>query len=92
MEACSSLRLEGMVAKRTDSPYRPALRSDDWLKVKTADWREAQAPRRSEAGVSKVHPDPAGIRQNISERLAGHARPAEADRQPAMIIGRASAR
>lgn len=27
-------RMEGMVAKRLESPYRPGERSDDWLKVK----------------------------------------------------------
>jgi bifunctional non-homologous end joining protein LigD len=50
MEACVSLGLEGMVAKRTDSPYRPGVRSDDWLKLKTADWRAVHAPRRIDAG------------------------------------------
>jgi bifunctional non-homologous end joining protein LigD len=49
MEACSALGLEGMVAKRTDSPYRPGVRSNDWLKVKTADWRAVHAPRRIDA-------------------------------------------
>jgi bifunctional non-homologous end joining protein LigD len=46
MEACVSLGLEGMVAKRTDSPYRPGVRSDDWLKLKTADRRAVHAPTR----------------------------------------------
>ena len=49
MEACASLGLEGTVAKRTDSPYRPGVRSLDWLKLKTADWRAAHAPRRIDA-------------------------------------------
>jgi bifunctional non-homologous end joining protein LigD len=49
MAACSTLGLEGMVAKRTDSPYRPGVRSDDWLKLKTADWRAVHAPRRIDA-------------------------------------------
>jgi ATP dependent DNA ligase domain len=40
--------VEGIVAKRTDSPYRPGERSSDWLKLKTADWREMHAPRRYE--------------------------------------------
>jgi bifunctional non-homologous end joining protein LigD len=50
MEACASLGLEGMVAKRTTSHYRPGVRSDDWLKVKTADWLAVHAPRRIDAG------------------------------------------
>ena len=49
MEACASLGLEGMLAKRSDSPYRPGVRSDDWLKLKTADWRAVHAPRRTDA-------------------------------------------
>ena len=49
MEARASLGLEGKVAKRTDSPYRPGVRSDDWLKLKTADWRAVHAPRRIDA-------------------------------------------
>jgi bifunctional non-homologous end joining protein LigD len=49
MEACAMLGLEGMVAKRTDSPYRPGVRSADWLKLKTADWRAVHEPRRIDA-------------------------------------------
>lgn len=30
----SALGLEGLVAKRVDSPYRPGVRSSEWLKVK----------------------------------------------------------
>jgi hypothetical protein len=29
-----------------DSPYRPGVRSGDWLKLKTADWKLGHAPRR----------------------------------------------
>jgi bifunctional non-homologous end joining protein LigD len=46
MDACTALGLEGMVAKRTDSRYRPGTRCDDWLKVKTAAWYATHAPRR----------------------------------------------
>jgi bifunctional non-homologous end joining protein LigD len=49
MEACASLGLEGMVAKRTDSAYQPGVRSDEWLKLKSADWRAVHAPRRIDA-------------------------------------------
>jgi bifunctional non-homologous end joining protein LigD len=34
-EHMRKLGLEGMVAKRADSPYREGVRSTDWLKVKT---------------------------------------------------------
>src|SRR5262249_29640727 len=34
-EFCRSQRLEGMVAKRGDSPYRPGpQRTEDWVKIK----------------------------------------------------------
>ncbi len=33
-EAARARRLEGIVAKRSASPYRPGLRSRDWLKIK----------------------------------------------------------
>jgi bifunctional non-homologous end joining protein LigD len=34
------LGLEGVVAKRKDTPYRSGTRSD-WVKVKTAEWKAA---------------------------------------------------
>jgi bifunctional non-homologous end joining protein LigD len=46
MAACDELHLEGVVAKRADSPYRQGVRSDDWLKLKTAEWRAVHAPLR----------------------------------------------
>jgi bifunctional non-homologous end joining protein LigD len=33
-EAASQARLEGIIGKRTDAPYRPGQRSADWVKVK----------------------------------------------------------
>ena len=33
-QAVHQLKLEGLVAKRADSPYRPGIRSPDWVKVK----------------------------------------------------------
>jgi bifunctional non-homologous end joining protein LigD len=35
LETSRALGLEGVVAKRVDSPYRPGRRSDSWRKVKT---------------------------------------------------------
>jgi bifunctional non-homologous end joining protein LigD len=46
LEACAALGVEGVVAKRADSPYRPGVRSVDWLKLKTAEWKSAHAPTR----------------------------------------------
>ncbi len=57
MEACSSLGLEGLVAKRTDSSYRPGVRCNDWLKIKTDQWRAAHSPRRLEVRTRRAHAD-----------------------------------
>jgi ATP-dependent DNA ligase len=38
--------VEGVVAKRVESPYRPDVRSGDWLKLETSDWKSAHAPMR----------------------------------------------
>jgi len=45
LDACAQLDVEGVVAKRVDSQYRPGIRSGDWLKLKT-DWKHGPAPRR----------------------------------------------
>jgi bifunctional non-homologous end joining protein LigD len=34
LDPCAELDVEGVVAKRVDSPYRPGVRSGDWLKLK----------------------------------------------------------
>jgi bifunctional non-homologous end joining protein LigD len=44
--ACIELGLEGMVAKRCHSRYRPGVRSSDWLKLKTSAWRRDHLPNR----------------------------------------------
>jgi hypothetical protein len=38
--------LEGLVAERLDSIYRPGERSRNWVKAKCPDWRVHHAPRR----------------------------------------------
>lgn len=48
LAACAELDIEGVVAKRVASRYRPGNRSRDWIKVKTSSWREQHAPRRRE--------------------------------------------
>jgi bifunctional non-homologous end joining protein LigD len=40
LRACVERGLEGIVSKRVDRPYRPGP-SKDWLKTKSAAWREA---------------------------------------------------
>ena len=40
---CRRLGLEGIVSKRKDQPYRSG--KCDWIKVKTAQWREANKDR-----------------------------------------------
>jgi bifunctional non-homologous end joining protein LigD len=46
LDVCATLGVEGVVAKRVDSPYRPGVRSSDWLKLKTVEWKTAHAPMR----------------------------------------------
>jgi bifunctional non-homologous end joining protein LigD len=50
MAACGQLGLEGLVAKRLDSIYRPGERSKNWVKAKCPDWRVFHAPRRLSEG------------------------------------------
>ena len=45
---CVRLGLEGLVAKRLTSRYRPGERSRDWVKAKTPSWRAEHAPLRHE--------------------------------------------
>ncbi len=46
LAACEFQGLEGLVAKRVRSRYRPGLRSPDWVKAKTSSWRAVHAPLR----------------------------------------------
>ena len=48
---CEAHGVEGVVAKRLASPYRPGRRSADWVKVKCPEWTAVHAPlRHSETG------------------------------------------
>ncbi|HEY5046043.1 MAG TPA: DNA ligase D [Solirubrobacteraceae bacterium] len=40
LTAAAEQRLEGVVAKRLDSPYRPGRRTDEWLKIKNVNRQE----------------------------------------------------
>ena len=46
--ACVQIGLEGIVAKRCNSRYRPGIRSADWVKAKSPTWRKHHAFRRHE--------------------------------------------
>ncbi len=71
--------LEGLVAKRLDSPYRPGERGRDWLKVKNVNrqelliggWLPGSGRRRGQLGALLMgyHEDGAGDRQVL--RYAG---------------------
>jgi bifunctional non-homologous end joining protein LigD len=49
---CAEHGLEGVVAKRLESPYRPGERSRDWVKLKTTEWRDQHAALRAPAAVT----------------------------------------
>jgi len=59
IEATRELGVEGVMAKRLDSPYQPGLRSDAWLKIKhvrkqefvIAGWQDGQGARRGVPGA-----------------------------------------
>ena len=46
LAACELQGVEGLVAKRLRSRYRPGRRSPDWVKVKTISWHMTHAPLR----------------------------------------------
>lgn len=66
--------LEGIVAKRLDSPYRPGRRSADWIKVRNR--------RRQDLVVGGWMPGEGGRAGSVGSLLLGYwdATPAEAER------------
>jgi bifunctional non-homologous end joining protein LigD len=71
LEATRDLGLEGVVAKRLDSPYEPGRRSACWIKVKHArrarllvgGWLPGEGGRRGRLGSLLVgEPEPGGLR------------------------------
>ena len=46
LAVCERVGVEGMVAKRLGSRYRPGERSLDWVKLKTTAWRAIHGPYR----------------------------------------------
>ncbi len=69
LEATRQRRLEGLVAKGLDSPYRPGRRSRNWIKVKNF--------RRQELVVGGWLPGQAGRAGRIGALLVGHYRDGE---------------
>ena len=51
LRECSRLRLEGIVSKKKDAPYRSG--HCDWIKVKCAQWREANQDRGELFGAGR---------------------------------------
>jgi len=47
LDACARRGIEGIVAKRLESQYRPGARSTDWIELKTADWSIRPVARRA---------------------------------------------
>ena len=52
--ACGQLGLEGLVAKRLGSIYRPGERGKHWVKAKCPNWRAFHAARRLSEGRRAV--------------------------------------
>ncbi|PSL01536.1 bifunctional non-homologous end joining protein LigD [Haloactinopolyspora alba] len=74
LEATRAQGLEGVIAKRLDSPYRPGRRSRDWLKIKNVHrqevviggWTPGQGSRADDFGALLV-----GYRDSGGLRYAG---------------------
>ena len=57
LHVCEEQGLEGIVAKRVTSRYRPGQRSKDWIKLKTPTWKSVHAERR--VPDTRWHTEPA---------------------------------
>lgn len=74
LEAVTERGVEGVVAKRIDSPYRPGTRSPDWVKVKprrrqelvVGGWLSGEGSRQGRIGALMV-----GYHDSTGLRLAG---------------------
>jgi bifunctional non-homologous end joining protein LigD len=67
LETSRALGLEGVVAKRIDSPYRPGRRADSWRKVKTT--------RRQEFAVGGWLPGAGRLEGQLGSLLVGYHDP-----------------
>jgi bifunctional non-homologous end joining protein LigD len=75
LAAAAEQRLEGVVAKRLDSPYRPGRRTDEWLKVKHVN--------RQELVIGGWLPGKGNRAKRLGALLMGYYEPGE-DGQPAL--------
>jgi bifunctional non-homologous end joining protein LigD len=82
LEAARARDLEGVVAKRLDSPYRPGRRSGEWIKVRN--WR------RQEFVIGGFMPGEGGRGGRVGSLLVGYydSTPSEARRleRPPLLI------
>lgn len=68
-------KLEGIIAKKADTPYRTGARSEEWLKIKSIKKQEAvicgfTAPRGSRTGFGALV---LGVYENNELQYIGHA-------------------
>ena len=73
LAATEAQGLEGVVAKRLDSPYEPGRRSARWIKVKN---RRRATSSSSAAGCPAKGADAAGAHRRAARRRARRGRPA----------------
>jgi bifunctional non-homologous end joining protein LigD len=91
LEAACKMRLEGIIGKRADSPYRPG-RTTDWIKLKCNLRQEFVV-----GGVARAKGARTGVRslllgvyeENRTLRYVGHVRPNFPPRQNAAFQARA---
>ncbi len=80
LAAAAEQHLEGVVAKRLDSPYRPGRRTDEWLKVKNID--------RQELVIGGWLPGKGARAGRLGALLVGYYEPGENRRRVLRYAGR----
>jgi bifunctional non-homologous end joining protein LigD len=80
LAAAAEQRLEGVVAKRLDSPYRPGRRTDEWLKVKNVN--------RQELAIGGWLPGKGARAGRLGALLVGYYEPGEDGRRVLRYAGR----
>jgi bifunctional non-homologous end joining protein LigD len=80
LAAAAEQHLEGVVAKRLDSPYRPGKRSDEWLKIKHVN--------RQELVIGGWLPGKGARAGRLGALLVGFFEPDEDGRQVLRYAGR----
>jgi bifunctional non-homologous end joining protein LigD len=80
LAAAAEQRLEGVVAKRLDSPYRPGKRTDEWLKIKNVN--------RQELVIGGWLPGKGARAGRLGALLMGYYEPDEEGQQTLRYAGR----